>query len=202
MFNLNFAYNDVHFRQKEKNMSESKSKKQDMVESALTRLMDRNVKSGGVAYLCSLRLPRQFSSSVDQANDIFCKVQSDLCKYTMRQTGKTPKYVAVRTMDGEYPEYNCCLFTDADSTIDDIQDFMEKGKTIANGKTIQAGWDTSNMDIVEILQGAAQFRVNRTLPVSNESLAPMQEHLANIAQNDPSSTHQRAIFVSKTFNVE
>ncbi len=83
MFNLDFTYNDVLFRQKEKNMSESKSKKKDKVESALNRLMDQT-RHGGVAYLCSLRLPRQFSSSVDQSNDIFKKVQSDLCKFTMR----------------------------------------------------------------------------------------------------------------------
>jgi hypothetical protein len=120
----------------------------------------------------------------------------------MRQTGKTPKYVAVRTMDGDFPKYNCCLFTDADSTIDDIQDFMEKGKAIANGKTIQAGWDTSQMCLEDILRGASQFNVKEKMTLNGdengEKLEMMRRHLSNVSRNDLTSVHQRSLFVSKT----
>ena len=104
-------------------------------------------------------------------------------------------------MDGEFPEYNCCLFTEADSTIDDLQDFMEKGKTIANGKTIQAGWDTSQMCLEDILRGASQFHVKGAMALSGddneERLEMMRRHLSCVASNDLNSAYQRSLFVSK-----
>ncbi len=173
-------------------------KSADTVKAALGRMVKQSMEhGGGEVYLCTLRLPKQLADSPAKSNDIFRKVQSDLYKYAMRHTGQTPRYVAVRTIEEDCPAYNVCVFANNDATIKDAEAFVDKAQTIANSKTVKGGWDTSQMDIVQILQNAAQFRLSNTLPVSNESLVPMQEHLADISKNDRNTTYMRNIFVSR-----
>ena len=74
---------------------------------ALERVVNQAMSNGEAteAYLCTLQLPRQFADNQHQANDIYKRIQSDFCKSVMRSTGKTPRYITVKTENATNPEY-------------------------------------------------------------------------------------------------
>ena len=169
-----------------------------VVSQALERIVDQMVAQGDAkAYLCSLRLPRQFSEDMVQANDIFKKTQSDFCKSIMRGTGSTPRYIAVRTDNETNPEYAFCLFTRPNAMLDPTA-YAEKGCEIANGKSGHAGWGRGRLDVVELFKDAPRFKIAQPLHIDKENadeiLPRLQEHLNG---KKTATAHQRTLFVSK-----
>ena len=91
-----------------------------------------------VAYMCTLRLPEDFSRDQKESNCVYKKTISDFCKSVHRGEGDTPRYVTVRTENDGRPEYAICLF--CDKALDKPEDYAEHGRAIANAKCAQAGW--------------------------------------------------------------
>ena len=175
---------------------------QNKVTEALNRVVNQAVENDGrtEAYLCSLRLPREFNEDPHQANQIYKKVQADFCKHVMRSTGRTPRYVAVKTENGDNPEYAFCLFTKTDATLDKPEEYAEKGREIANGKAGQAGWGRGKLDIVELFKDAPRFTIaSQSIKVTEhnreDAILQLHQHLQN--RRDIEALHQRTIFVSK-----
>ena len=172
------------------------------VTEALNRVVNQAVGNDGrtEAYLCSLRLPREFNEDPHEANQIYKKVQADFCKHVMRSTGSTPRYVAVKTENESNPEYAFCLFTKADAALDKPEEYAEKGREIANGKAGQAGWGKGKLDIVELFKDAPRFTIaSQSIKVTelNRKDAILQLHQHLQSRQDIEALHQRTIFVSK-----
>ncbi len=172
-----------------------------MTAEALERVVNQTMAHGEVkAYLCKLQLPKQFAENPHQANDIYKRIQSDFCKHVSRTTGSTPRYVAVKKENVDNPEYAFCLFTKADATLDKPEEYAEKGREIANGKTEQAGWGRGKLDVVEIIMDGPKFIIgSQPIQVTElnreNAIHQLQQHLQNKRIVD--AQHQRTLFVSK-----
>ena len=181
-------------------MSEHKTI-QDKTMNAVERVVNHAIKDGVVnAYLCTLQLPKQFSNNQHQANDIYKKIISDFGKNVYRKTGETPRYVTVKTENKENPEYAFCLLTRNDASLDNPEDYAEKGREIANSKVGQAGWGNGRLDLMELLSDAPRFKIaSQPIPISPENrgavIDQLQDHLQG--QSKESQSHQRTLFVSK-----
>ena len=169
---------------------------QDKVDKALERVMKQAMADDKTeVHLCTLELPKQFSANPHIANDIYKKIQSDFCKVVLRRTGETPKYVTIRQEgEGQRPGYAFCLFTKADLDTD----LVEKGREIANGKSLHAGWGRGQTDVVDIVMNGPRFSVSHPLTLSSETkeivMQRLKEHLKSKSE---SANHQRTLFVSK-----
>lgn len=176
----------------------------DKTEIALERVVDQALANGGEseAYLCTLRLPKQFNEDQRTSNEIYKKVQSDFCKNVFRSTGSTPRYVAVRTDNSSNPEYAFCLFTKPNAKLEMPEDYAEKGREIANGKSINAGWGKGRIDLMAVFADAPLFRVSsQPIHITNENkdeaMGRFREHLQ---ETDERRRSQRILFVSKCTN--
>ena len=172
-----------------------------MTAEALERVVNQTMAHGEVkAYLCKLQLPKQFAENPHQANDIYKRIQSDFCKHVSRTTGSTPRYVAVKKENADNPEYAFCLFTKADATLDKPEEYAEKGREIANGKTEHAGWGRGKLDVVEIIMDGPKFIIgSQPIMVTDsnktEVFPQLQQHLQS--KRLVNAQHQRTLFVSK-----
>ena len=181
--------------------TEKEAKTQDKTTKALERVVNQAVNNDGAveAYLCTLLLPRQFSSNQHKANDIFKRIQSDFCKHVLRKTGSTPRYVAVHKQQDDRPAYAFCLFTRPEAILAKPEDFAQKGSEIANGKSMQSGWANGKMDVMEVFKDAPRFSIaSQPVKITSENqnlvIGQLQEHLQN---KSDSTQHQRTLFVSK-----
>lgn len=193
VFGVSVLYNDLFFRQQEIDMKGQNMTIQDKVDNALERVMNKAMADDKTeVHLCTLELPIQFFENQHVANDIYKKVQSDFCKAVLRKTGETPRYVTVKT-DRERPGYAFCLFTKADLDTD----LVEKGREIANGKALHAGWGRGQIDVVDIVMNGPRFSVSQPLTLSSETkdtvMQRLKEHLQGKSE---SANHQRTLFVS------
>ena len=183
-------------------MSEHKTI-QDKTMNAVERVVNHAIKDGAVnAYLCTLQLPRQFSNNQHQANDIYKKIISDFGKNIYRKTGETPRYVTVKTENKENPEYAFCLLTRHDASLDNPEDYAEKGREIANSKVGQAGWGNGRLDLMELLNDAPRFKIaSNPIQISDEKKADaierIKSHLNEKGKAESTQLHQRCLFVSK-----
>ena len=182
-------------------MRQSKAS-QGKVSEALERMVRQAVVNDGEAevYLCSLRLPREFSENPHQANEIYKKIQADFCKNVYRCTGSTPRYVTVKKENDANPEYAFCLFTKPEASLDKPEEYAEKGREIANTKAGKAGWGLGRLDVVELIKDAPRFTISsQSIPVTSSNketvLPQLQQHLQNKRIVD--ALHQRTLFVSK-----
>ena len=169
---------------------------QDKVDKALERVMKQAMADDKTeVHLCTLELPKQFSGNQHVANGIYRKIISDFGKSVMRRTGETPKYVTIRQeSERQRPGYAFCLFTKADLDTD----LVEKGREIANGKALHAGWGRGQIDVVDIVMNGPRFSVSQPLTLSSETkeivMQRLKEHLQGKSE---SANHQRTLFVSK-----
>ena len=175
---------------------------QDKTARALERIVNHAVENDGVAegYLCYLQLPKQFASNIKESNDIYKKIQSDVCKNVMRSTGSTPRYVAVKMDNNDNPEYAFCLFTKKDASLDKPEEYAEKGREISNTKVGQAGWGNGRLDVVELIKDAPKFTISsQPIHITNsnkdDAIDRLQEHLKS--KSESTQAHQRTLFVSK-----
>ena len=163
------------------------------VAKALTRVVDHAVGDGETtAYLCSLTLPRRFAVDQHQANDVYKRIQSDFCKNVQRRTGETPRYVTVRTEHDNRPEYAICLFTRPESRLEQTETYEEKGRSIADVKARQAGWnaDEDSPRFTIEPQSITMTSVNR-----ETEMPRLMQHLQG--KGTTRQAYQRTIFVSK-----
>ena len=169
---------------------------------ALERVVNQAMSNGEAteAYLCTLRLPRQFADNQHEANDIYKKIQADFCKNVYRSTGTTPRYITVKTENAANPEYAFCLFTKHDASLDKPEEYAEKGREIANGKVGQAGWGNGKLDLMELFKDAPRFKIaHYPIIITQDNKASVIEQLQRHLQGQSQSTqaHQRTLFVSK-----
>ena len=169
------------------------TQRQAKVVKALTRVVDRACGKGETeAYLCSLTLPQQFAADQHQANDVYKRIQSDFCKNVQRRTGETPRYVTVRTEHDNRPEYAICLFTRPESRLEQTETYEEKGRSIADVKARQAGWnaDEDSPRFTIEPQSITMTSVNR-----ETEMPRLMQHLQG--KGTTRQAYQRTIFVSK-----
>ena len=173
---------------------------QDRVTEALERVVNQAVGNDGrtEAYLCTLRLPREFNEDPHEANQIYKRIQADFCKSVYRGTGSSPRYVTVKTDNDDNPEYAFCMFTKPHANLDK-EEYAEKGREIANGKAGQAGWGRGKLEIIELFKDAPRFKVSQPITITDENktavFPQLQQHLQNKHQIE--ALNQRTIFVSK-----
>ena len=170
---------------------------------ALTRVASHAVANDGEAmvYLGSLRLPKQFGDDPHRANSIYRKIQSDFCKHVYRSTGFTPRYVVAKSEADRNPEYTFCLFTRPNAGLDKPEDYIERGREIANSKCGQAGWGHDKHDLLELFRDAPRFLLTSqplrmTSGNQDAMMNVLQKHLGD--RGDNGQPKQRTLFVSKT----
>ena len=170
---------------------------------ALERVVNQAMSNGEAteAYLCTLRLPRQFADNQHEANDIYKKIQSDFCKNVYRSTGTTPRYITVKTDNAANPEYALCLFTKHGAGLGaNTEDYAEKGREIANTKCSKEGWGNGKLDLTELFRDAPRFKIaHDPIQITQDNKASVVEQLQRHLQGQSHSTqaHQRTLFVSK-----
>ena len=181
--------------------SESNGKNGDMVGNALERVVNHEVESCRevAAYLCSLRLPKQFAQDAS-SNGVYKKIQSDFCKYVMRETGNAPRYIAVRTDNKTNPEYAICLFTKTDAQLDKPEVYAEKAREIANTKAGHAGWGNGKLDVVEVVCDGPRYMIaSQPITITGSNMRNAMNTIRNHLQKcDTEHKCQRTIFVSMT----
>ena len=174
----------------------------DPIVAAINRIASQFIQDNGEtsAYLCSVTLPRQFTESAAEANNLFKKIQSDFCKSVFRGTGTTPRYVAVRASNEKRPEYRFALFTPSDAPLDQPDNYADHGRAIANTKCGRiGGWANGKMDVVEMLLDQPTFKISHEpihlSPVNrDEALRSLEDHLGPKAD---AIDGKRSLFVSK-----
>ena len=191
-----------HGRLRMKRNREQNMKNHERTTTALNRLIEQAVADSGEseAYLCTLRLPKQFNDNHNLSNEIYMKTQSDFCKTVFRKTGSTPHYVGVKTDNSSNPEYAFCLFTKPNAKLEIPEDYAEKGRAIANTKSMNAGWGKGKLDLLAVFADAPMFKVSsQPIHITNknkdEVMIRLQEHLNS--GTDKRQQNQRTMFVSR-----
>ena len=101
---------------------------------AIEKTIDAAVEDGaGMMVLYDIMLPKQYNDG--NANDVFKKVQFNMARYQKRMDGKSeaPRYIAVRDMSSEYPNYKVAMFLPPDTRYEK-EHFEDRGRSITDGQ--------------------------------------------------------------------